>query len=193
MPGRRTGEKHPRQRSGGRVRELAAIGAAALLLGALGGGMPSARGQDPPPQGPRGNADVVINVNSADYPEMANHIRHGQESGSPFPRELTVDRAGAKLRRSQTMRGIPTVTGLDRDEYPGALFREGGSASNILPSNRGENRGFGTYVKNQLRGVPDGATVEFRVHDGQPTRNASSMRRSTRRKPQASNEGHRAK
>ena len=153
---------------------MTALWAAAALLGALGGGMPGARGQDPPPQGPRGNADAVINVNSADFPEMANHIRHGQESGSPYPRELTVDRPGAKPRRSQTMQGIPRVVGLDRDEYPGAAFREGGSGSNILPSNRSENRRFGTYVKNQLRGVPDGATVEFRVHDGQPTRNASS-------------------
>ena len=46
--------------------------------------------------------------------------------GAGKPDTLTIDRDNAAARRRDSLRGIETKPGLDRDEYPPAMFQEGG-------------------------------------------------------------------
>jgi len=63
------------------------------------------------------------------------------------------------------MRGHKRQSGTDRDEYPPAMFQEGGSGSsvrNIAPS---DNRGAGSCIGHQCRELPDGSRVKLEVED----------------------------
>jgi hypothetical protein len=44
---------------------------------------------------------------------------------------LTVDRSNAAQRRAESLQGIPSSPLLDRDEYPPAVFKEGGAGSSV--------------------------------------------------------------
>jgi hypothetical protein len=61
------------------------------------------------------------------------------------------------------LRGIPRIQGQDRDEYPPAAFKEGGDGSSIRAIQPSDNRGSGATIGQQLKGVPDGATVRLEV------------------------------
>jgi len=98
-----------------------------------------------------------IQVSASRYPESAAHIAESQEAGQPS--ELTIDRAGAAARRAQSMSGVPSTPGLDRDEYPPAMFQEGGTGSSVRAIDPSDNRGAGASIGNQCRQYPDGATV----------------------------------
>jgi len=77
------------------------------------------------PEGDKPVRDVV--VPSDKYPESAAHIQDAQDNGQPDV--LTIDRKGAKGRRADAMNGQSTVPGQDRDEYPPAMFGEGGKGA----------------------------------------------------------------
>jgi len=77
----------------------------------------------------------------------------------------TIDRAGAAARRRESLRGIKTVPGLDRDEWPMAMFKEGGKGASVRLINPSDNRGLGSYIKNQCRDLPNDSVVEFVVGD----------------------------
>src|SRR5690606_9108906 len=96
-----------------------------------------------------GPKKVTIDKNK--YPEAARSGATG--------RPLTVDRAGAAARRRESMRGTKPVKGMDRDESPPAVFKEGGAGSSVRPIPPGDNRGAGGSLGGQLRDVPDGCTV----------------------------------
>ncbi|MNV47811.1 putative deoxyribonuclease RhsC [compost metagenome] len=70
------------------------------------------------------NKIPVVEVSRSRYPESAKHIKDAQAAGHPFV--LTIDREGAKDNRRESLKGIDTVPGHDRDEYPPAMFTEGG-------------------------------------------------------------------
>lgn len=84
----------------------------------------------------------------------------------PKPADLTVDRDGADFNRREAMRGIPTEGGkkLDRDEYPPAVFEEGGADSSVKHIPRSDNRGSGASMGHQLKNYDDGDVV--RVETG---------------------------
>ena len=103
----------------------------------------------------------TVGVSRSRYPQSAQHIDDAQRAGRPST--LTVDRAGASGRRAEALRGRGTRRGLDRDEYPPAVFREGGSGSSVRHINPGDNRGAGASIGNQLRGVADGQRVKVKV------------------------------
>ena len=103
----------------------------------------------------------VCVVDSALYPATAEHIRSAQNNGHPT--RLTIDRSGASQRRTESLQNIPTRREFDRDEYPMALFSEGGLGADVAHLEGTDNRGAGAYVGWQLRGVPDGAEVRIRV------------------------------
>ncbi|OKZ69036.1 MAG: hypothetical protein BHV93_11435 [Clostridiales bacterium 52_15] len=84
-------------------------------------------------------------MDSTLYPETAEHIRVAQDIG--FPDILTLDRGGAAERRKASLAPIKASRIWDRDEYPCACF----------------NRGAGSYMGWQMRGLPDGAKVRVRV------------------------------
>ncbi|ELS32847.1 MULTISPECIES: putative Ig domain-containing protein [Pseudanabaena] len=103
--------------------------------------------------------DVIIDSNK--YPESAQHVRDAQASG--YPEELTIDRSGASKNRKDSLRGIDTVSGKDRDEYPPAVFQEGGSGSSVRPINPSDNRGAGSTIGHQIKDLPDGTKVRIVV------------------------------
>lgn len=104
-----------------------------------------------------------VTVSEAQHPESAKHIKDAQASGKPST--VTIDRAGAKTRRAESMRGKKRTPGKDRDEYPPAMFKEGGSGSSVRPISPSDNRGAGACIGNQCRGLPDGTRVNIKVKD----------------------------
>lgn len=103
----------------------------------------------------------VCIVDSALYPETAEHIRVAQDIG--FPDILTLDRGGAAERRKASLAPIKASRIWDRDEYPCACFKEGGAGAHVMYVAGTDNRGAGSYMGWQMRGLPDGAKVRVRV------------------------------
>ncbi len=67
------------------------------------------------------------------------------------PAIVTVDRGNAVQQRAASLRGIPTIRNLDRDEYPPAVFKEGGSGASVRHIPFSDNRGSGAVLGNQLK------------------------------------------
>ncbi|WP_338860837.1 NucA/NucB deoxyribonuclease domain-containing protein [Xenorhabdus griffiniae] len=103
------------------------------------------------------NEHKVIVVDKTKYPESAKHIEDAQKAG--HPNVLTIDREGAAQRRRESLKNTPPVKGADRDEYPPAMFKEGGSGASVRPITPSDNRGAGSCIGQQCRGLPNGATV----------------------------------
>ena len=103
--------------------------------------------------------DVVVPADK--YPESAGHIRDAQNNGHSDV--LTVDREGARRRRAEAMRGHAPVPNKDRDEYPPAVFGEGGRGASVRPINPSDNRGAGACIGAQCRTLPDGSRVRIIV------------------------------
>jgi uncharacterized protein RhaS with RHS repeats len=102
-----------------------------------------------------------VTVSASRYPESAAHIEDAQAAGQPS--ELTIDRAGAAARRSAALQGTKSASGLDRDEYPPAMFEEGGNGASVRSIGSGDNRGAGASIGAQTRGLSEGALVRLRV------------------------------
>lgn len=106
------------------------------------------------------NYSVVV-IDSAKYPESAEHIKAAVKSGHPAM--LTLNRAGADENRRQSLAGIPISPIYDRDEYPPAAFSEGGAGADVAYISPSDNQGSGASFRWQLNGIPDGTRVRFRV------------------------------
>ncbi len=80
----------------------------------------------------RNNAkyDRVVELSRKVYPETAKHADDAVEAG--LPRGLEIFRKGAKDNRKESLNGIPTKRGFDRDEYPPTMMKEGGSGASSL-------------------------------------------------------------
>ena len=88
-------------------------------------GKPGSRGPRAGGSGGAGSAAPrVVNISRTSSPEALTHLEETGQTG----RVLTVDRAGATARRRANMQGIKTMTGMDRDESPPAVFRESAGA-----------------------------------------------------------------
>lgn len=109
--------------------------------------------------------DVIIR--RSQHPAAAEHIEHAQRHGQPTV--LHVDRAGAEARRRASIGTVHRETrpanGYDRDEYPPAFTREGGSNSNVKFIPSGDNRGAGSSMRQQTRDVKDGQKIRVLVAD----------------------------
>lgn len=104
-----------------------------------------------------------ITVSRSRHPESAGHIADAQSAG--MPAQLTVDRSGARSRRAAALRGTESKSGLDRDEYPPAMFREGGQGASVRSIASSDNRGAGACIGAQCRGLNDGDRVQIDVVD----------------------------
>lgn len=105
--------------------------------------------------------DVVISRSR--HPQAAAHIDHAQRMGQPTV--LHIDRGGANARRRastgrvhSSTRPAPTY---ERDEYPPAVTREGGHNANVRFIDRHDNRGAGSSIRAQTRGLPDGSRIRI--------------------------------
>lgn len=105
----------------------------------------------------------VIKIPAAKYPESAAHIRDAQAAGHPDT--LTIDRPGAPANRRASLEGVETKPGYDRDEYPPAMFKEGGAGSSVRHVPLSDNRGSGACMGAQCRGLPNGSRVRIEVVD----------------------------
>jgi len=105
--------------------------------------------------------DKVVKLPSSKYPESAAHARDAQAAGHPDV--LTIDRPGAPGNRGASLKGIDKVPGKQLDEYPPAMFKEGGAGASVRPVTPSDNMGAGACIGNQCRGLPDGATVRIEV------------------------------
>lgn len=109
---------------------------------------------------PVATGQVVELIFPADrYPETAKHIQDAIDSGHAAT--CTIDRNGAEENRKESLRGIETKKGYDRDEWPMAMCAEGGEGADIEYISPSDNRGAGSWVGNQLEEYPDGTLVEF--------------------------------
>ncbi|MDC0763476.1 NucA/NucB deoxyribonuclease domain-containing protein [Brevibacillus sp. AG] len=95
------------------------------------------------------------------YPETAKHIKDAVASGKSAV--CTIDRDGADKNRDESLKGIPTKKGYDRDEWPMAMCAEGGTGAHIEYISPSDNRGAGSWISNQLEDFPDGTKVEIVV------------------------------
>lgn len=105
-----------------------------------------------------------VTLSKQRHPQTARHVLDAQRRGQPSI--LTLERSGAAARRRQALRDVgrrdwPHQRGLDRDEYPMAMTREGGANADVRFIGAGDNRGAGRTIARQLRGSTDG--TRFRV------------------------------
>lgn len=77
---------------------------------------------------------------------------------------LSIDH-GAKQNRKESLKGIEKVPGKDLDEYPPAMFGEGGDGASVRPINPSDNRGAGSTIGNKLRKYPNGTKVKITITD----------------------------
>ncbi|MGH8223510.1 MAG: RHS repeat-associated core domain-containing protein [Woeseiaceae bacterium] len=104
-----------------------------------------------------------VEIPRSRYPEGAAHVEAAQAAGHPS--RLTIDRPGTPANRSAAQAGHERPQGMDLDEYPPAMFREGGAGASVRPMTPAQNRGMGACIGNQCRGLPDGTQVDIVVVD----------------------------
>jgi hypothetical protein len=102
---------------------------------------------------------VRLDFPSDRYPETARHIQDAIGNGESSV--CTIDRNEAEENRKESLKGVPTKKGYDRDEWPMAMCAEGGAGADIEYITPSDNRGAGSWVGNQLEDFPDGTRVEF--------------------------------
>ncbi|MGE6632201.1 NucA/NucB deoxyribonuclease domain-containing protein [Bacillus sp. NPDC077027] len=105
--------------------------------------------------------DDVVYFPKQRYPETGAHIQDAISQGHSDV--CTIDRDGADARRKESLKGIPTKPGYDRDEWPMAVCLEGGKGASVRYVTPSDNRGAGSWVSHQISGYPDGKRVLFIV------------------------------
>ena len=109
-------------------------------------------------------ADVIeVEISRSKYPESAKHIEDAIANGQP--EVLTIDRVGKKANRRASLKGIDKVPGKDLDEYPPAMFKEGGNGASVRPINPSDNRGAGSSFGHKLRSYQNGTKIKFKITD----------------------------
>lgn len=103
----------------------------------------------------------VCVVDSKRYPQTAEHILAAQKAG--FSSVLTIGRDSAAERRRESLKNVRTNSFFDRDEYPCAVFTEGGAGADVVYIEGSDNRGAGSFMRWQMRNMPDGSSVRIRV------------------------------
>lgn len=113
------------------------------------------------PAQPIGHTAIILEFPSNRFPETGKHIKDAIVKGESAV--CTIDRNRADEHRSESLKGVPTKKGYDRDEWPMAMCAEGGTGADIAYITPADNRGAGSWVANQLERYPDGTRVEFKI------------------------------
>lgn len=116
-------------------------------------------GEPTDPSSPSNSSVVQLTFPSDRYPETAKHIQDAIAKGESAT--CTINREQAEENRKESLKGIPTKKGYDRDEWPMAMCEEGGIGADIEYITPSDNRGAGSWVGNQLEDYADGTRVEF--------------------------------
>ncbi|TAK55212.1 MAG: hypothetical protein EPO25_04735 [Gammaproteobacteria bacterium] len=104
-----------------------------------------------------------ITLTTGQHGEAAQHAADAIRAGKPDV--LTIDRAGASANRQESIGGLDKVPGQHLDEYPPAMFKEGGSGASVRPINPRDNMSAGACIGNACRGLADGERVRIKVED----------------------------
>ncbi|MFQ6557084.1 NucA/NucB deoxyribonuclease domain-containing protein [Pseudomonas ogarae] len=102
-----------------------------------------------------------MQISRGKYGEAADHISDAQRDGHPDV--LTIDRPGAPGNRKESIGGLPKVSGKQLDEYPPAMFKEGGAGASVRPISPRDNMAAGACIGNACRGLSDGEKVRIKV------------------------------
>jgi len=132
-----------------------------ILLPYLGIELDDVFGPSAPQSGTEQGSDYTLVFPADRYPETGKHIKDAVAAGASAV--CTIDREGAEGNREQSLRGIPTKKGFDRDEWPMAMCEEGGEGADIAYISPSDNRGAGAWVSNQLEKYPNGTRILFVV------------------------------
>lgn len=101
---------------------------------------------------------VTLHFSQTKYPTIYQHFVDA--TGKGWPKVLIKDAADASANRTRLLRGVPTKTGYDRDEYPPAEGREGWLGDvEYVPSS--ENRSQGASMGAQLSSYCDGVRFQY--------------------------------
>lgn len=101
--------------------------------------------------------DRVVKIPRNLYPEAAKHIDDAVEAG--MPRAVDIARNLARQNRRDSLRGVPTKKGFDRDEFPPAMSSQGGKGASVRYIKPSDNRGAGSCVGAQCRDLPNGSRI----------------------------------
>ena len=96
------------------------------------------------------NIAKEITLSRSIHGEAAAHAADAINAGHPSV--LTINRPGSRANRRAATGKLDKVAGKDLDEYPGAMFREGGAEADVRAINRNHNRSGGASVGNSGRG-----------------------------------------
>ncbi|MFJ5965691.1 sporulation protein [Bacillus sp. NPDC093026] len=103
--------------------------------------------------------DKIIHFPSDRYPETAKHIEEAIDEGHSSI--CTIDRANSDEQRDRSLHSIPTKRGYDRDEWPMAMCKEGGTGASVKYVSPSDNRGAGSWISHQLTDDRDGIRIKF--------------------------------
>jgi hypothetical protein len=109
----------------------------------------------------RQSSSVYVVLSSAKYPQTTDHILDAQAAGHAAL--LHIDRENEALHREQAIGGFPTKPGYDRDEYPPAMSREGGTGASVRYVVPSDNRGAGATMGNALEPYCEDQPFRFRI------------------------------
>ncbi|WP_223274363.1 RHS repeat-associated core domain-containing protein [Escherichia albertii] len=105
--------------------------------------------------------DYVLTLDKSQYPATFGHIADAIKAGHASI--VTILRNAAKSNRKLSLKGIKTRLGLDRDEWPMAMFKEGGKDAHIRHIDPSDNRGAGSSIGDILSNLPDGTKIKVVV------------------------------
>jgi hypothetical protein len=111
--------------------------------------------------------EVTLTFSKKSYPQYSQSLQHIEDVEARYPSVLTIDRGGARANRGQSLRDVSTAPGMERDEYPPAMFAEGGNFGGngadvrLIPS--ADNQGLGAVIGNLLRPFENGTKVRIVV------------------------------
>ncbi|MEO5326532.1 NucA/NucB deoxyribonuclease domain-containing protein, partial [Mesorhizobium sp. CC13] len=95
--------------------------------------------------------------------EAAQHAADAIRSGRPDI--LTIDRTLAATNRKESIGDLNKIVGKQLDEYPPAMFREGGTGASVRAIDPRDNMSAGACIGNACRGLPDGTKVRIKIGD----------------------------
>jgi hypothetical protein len=104
---------------------------------------------------------VYVQLSMSDYPGTTDHILDAIDAGQPSL--LHIDRVHADQHREESLAGIPTKSGYDRDEYPPAASEEGGFGADVRYVELSDNRGAGSSMGHQLSDFCNGQPYRFDI------------------------------
>ncbi|MEO5693241.1 MAG: RHS repeat-associated core domain-containing protein [Usitatibacter sp.] len=93
--------------------------------------------------------------------DAAQHAGDAIRAGQPSV--LTIARPGAPANRQASTGALDKVPNKHLDEYPPAMFKEGGSGASVRAINPRDNMSAGACIGNACRGLPDGTRVRITV------------------------------